>query len=132
MTQVKGVPAGWELVGFYAPKKGEFVIDTDGTPYEVAHADVGEVLPVIRKVAPVCTWPHGVFADGWIAEDESGDQYWYNSRPDSDGDDEWGNGDDCHYIGEFLIQIPFRADLPWDERIQQVGPTIEAKLKGGA
>lgn len=45
--QVQGVPNGWRLAAFRRPKLGEFVIDSDGTPYRIEHDDVTDICPVI-------------------------------------------------------------------------------------
>lgn len=137
--QVEGVPDGWELVAIRAPKRGDWIVNVHGAPVLIESDWCTSNIPIIRKVAPVCTWPHGVFADGWIAEDKGGEICWYSVNPEPGEDwDEWMYDDgsieclmarDC----QNLLNAPvFRADLPWDQRIQQVGPTIEAKLKGGA
>jgi hypothetical protein len=133
LMQIEGVPYGWELVGFRAPKIGEFIIDTDGAPYEVRH-DVSEKLPVIRRAVPTCLWPHGMFADGWIAQDKNGSIWWYSGKPAKD-EDCWDNGAGTvqHLVERGFMRNPpaFRQDIFWTDRIQQVGPTYEATLSKG-
>jgi len=50
---IPGVPNGWKLAGFRVPDEGEWIIDTDGTPYQIHHNDVTEVLPVIVESEPL-------------------------------------------------------------------------------
>jgi len=52
---ITGVPNGWKLAGFRKPMFGEWIIDTDGSPYQIHHNDVTEVLPVIYEINPLLT-----------------------------------------------------------------------------
>lgn len=138
--KIEGVPEGWELVRIGFVEAGEHYISfSGGLSHNSGLGTLIDVHPIIRKVEPACSWPHGVFADGWIAEDSDGSQAWYDSKPvhTTTKRDVWTNNKTTAYIflfgpqvvAEFLAVKPvFRADLPWTERIQQVGPTIE---KGG-
>lgn len=123
---IEGVPEGWELVRIGKPVTGEWSIGGDGNPWQyVKEAPSTEFWPIIRKAAPVCIWPHGVFKDGWIAEDLNGDQYWYTTKPESDGEDEWANEGDCRFVTDCMLPVQFRSDLTWTQRIQRVGPLAE-------
>ncbi len=132
--QIEGVPEGWELVRLGTPLVGEVYLD------DVGHAVANEIgdhvkvcWPIIRRVEPVCRWQHGVFADGWIAEDSNRSLWIYSTRP-SPEEEGWVsryNDGYCMRLNKksFVNPPVFRSDLPWTSRIQQVGPTIEATLK---
>jgi len=132
--KIEGVPEGWELVRIGFMKKDDWAIGGDGTPFQYIKEKTGnEFWPIIRKVKPVCVWPHGVFRDGWIAEQHEGGPHWFSKKP-------WWNSEENYwdYVSttvrtcDHLANGPvFRSDLRRDERIQKVGPTIEATLKGG-
>ena len=141
--KIEGVPEGWELVRIGRPDVGEWNVGHDGEPWfnsEKPIDGVHEYWAIIRKVEPACSWPLGVFADGWIAEDidEEGYHYmwWHSHKPEVNKSlyswEPTERSHECFSIdGGFLLAIvKFRADLPWTERIQQVGPTFEAGLKG--
>jgi hypothetical protein len=132
--KIEGVPEGWELVGFKPPVKGDFIIDIDGSPYQILHVDVTAKLPIIRKVEPACSWPLGVFADGWLSQSSFASAiYWSAEKPEWDPRSAWWMtaGEDPVAVKGYLANHPvFREGLPWDERIQQVGPTVESRLKG--
>ena len=140
LQQIEGVPAGYEVVAFRNPKADELVLGTDGRVF------VCPVLPkitqrclIVRKVELVLTWPHGVFRDGWIAEDEAGAQAWYEEEPEP-GCSSWDNaGCSCWFWitderdGDstcFVNKPVFRSDVNWRKRVHRVGPAIEAMLKG--
>ncbi len=135
--KIEGVPEGWELVAVRPALEGEWYIDTSGRPLQVTDIpDWGKQIcvPIIRRVEPVCTWQHGVFADGWIAQDNQGEVYWHDEKPTPATIGFWESGDDetigLDVFSRLYINPPvFRSDLPWTSRIQQVGPTIEVTLK---
>jgi hypothetical protein len=130
--QIEGVPEGFEIRTVYdAQSLADAIVQGDQT------LKPGErvVCAIIRRVEPVCTWQHGVFEDGWIAEDQSGEICWWTEKPVHHSEEpEWVRPRRCvvHMIrcANLLLKPPiFRSDLPWTERVQQVGPTIEATLK---
>jgi hypothetical protein len=138
---VPGVPEGWELVGFRPAKMGEFVVGHDGSALEL-RGDSTFVCAVIRRAAPVCVWPRGVFADGWLVQDGDGEVCWFTHEPTWDSNDEdWSycgvvpKGGGYARIHLICIANPpvFRSDAPYEKRIQRVGPVYEAGLveKGG-
>jgi hypothetical protein len=131
--KLDGVPKGYEAVRFGWAKAGDFVLNNFGQP-EPIDEDMPAVLRlIVRKVEPVATWIHGVFQNGWIAEDSDGLIYWYSLEPKIHDGEEWEGQDDgkCQKIERhicFLTLIKFREDLPYFERIVAVGPIVE----GGA
>lgn len=134
MKKIEGVPEGYELVGFVRLLPGDEYIDTMGMVDSWDDAEPSRhVHPKVIKVQPVCTWVHGMFKDGWIAEDESGGIYWFGGEPATSEAprNEWhSTASQCFGIEEEVFIMPvFREDLPWNERIQEVGPAIESRLK---
>lgn len=134
MKKIEGVPEGYELVGFVNLIMGDKYIDEFGEIETWADGESSDRLfPKIRAIEPVCTWVHGMFKDGWIAEDESGGIYWFVKEPEPSEAprNEWhGSNGQCFDVNEEVFISPvFREDLPWNERIQEVGPTIESRLK---
>lgn len=129
--KIEGVPDGWEPVAFCHLSDGdEYICPDDGTVVQwvIGRRSVARLLKV-RRIEPHCTWQHGQFKDGWIAEDDLG-LVWYRDRPEFL--DRWivRGGPYCA-IGRCLFNPPiFRSSLPYNERIQQVGPTYEATLRG--
>ena len=140
---VPGVPEGWELVRIGSVKHGvDFVVGGQGT-VELATPEMDETFyPIVRKAAPVCVWQKGVFKDGWIVQGSDGELSWHSHEPvscyTSDGSRAWMmiNGISANFSctnddGElvsgqmFLTPVVFRADLPFDKRIQKVGPAVE-------
>ena len=129
--KIEGVPDGWELVRIGAIDIDEWTVDAAGNPQQYLGArHLGGYWPIIRRIEPHCTWQHGQFKDGWVTEDD-GELQWFSSKPYHNGT-VW----DCSVGASFfelcmLVNVPvFRSSLPWNERIQQVGPTIEATLRG--
>lgn len=134
MKKIEGVPEGYELVGFVRLNLGDEYIDEFGQVDTWADGDLSDrIYPKIMKGKPVCTWVHGMFKDGWIAEDESGGIYWFckEPTPSEAPRNEWHSTlGQCFGIEEEVFISPvFREDLHWNERIQEVGPTIESRLK---
>jgi hypothetical protein len=122
------------LVGFHSPAKGEFVLCTRGRVVECTDDGwTGIVMPVIRKAAAVCVWPRGVFKDGWLVQDADETMYLYLARRPSfsDSDDQWVvlKCEPEEYVlidnSPFVNPPVFRADLPFEKRIQKVGPAVE-------
>lgn len=146
MSKIQGVPEGYELVGLVKLYYGDIYIDEIGNveTWENDYCST-EIRPKIVKERPTCQWVRGMFKDGWIAQDkeaqgktEAGTIYFYSiecklghdlSRGDwlNDNDDD-GTVIEVNPIG-FTLPV-FREDLPWTERVQQVGPIYEATLKG--
>lgn len=130
--KIKGVPEGYELVGFVNVEYKDNYIDEAGGVETWENADPSdEILAKIVKIKPVCTWQHGMFKDGWIAQDEDESIYWYPVEPHLDPKStNWRvNGHYCCLMDVAFILPVFREDLPWDKRIQKVGPEIESELK---
>ena len=135
--KIEGVPEGWELVRIGQPAVGEWSIGGDGKPWQYKHATQArsdEFWPIIRKVEPACSWPLGVFADGWLSQSSFASAiYWSAEKPEWDPRSAWWMtaGEDPVAVKGYLANHPvFREGLPWTERIQQVGPTVESRLKG--
>lgn len=134
--KIEGVPEGWEIRTVYdAQSLADAIVQGD----QRLHPGERVVCAIIRRIEPVCTWQHGVFPDGWITEDLEGVVAWISEKPRA-GEDAWLrplHGKTDWFVvslgkkGGLLLNPPkFRDDLPWTERIQQVGPTIEATLRG--
>ena len=134
--QIEGVPEGFEPVAFGRVVKGEVYmcpIAAHACEWVASTGSDNSYLKV-RRVEPVCTWQHGVFADGWIAEDNDGDVFWHDELPSTSTSGYWESGDDDTLGLDVFFRLysnppVFRSDLPWTSRIQQVGPTIESTLK---
>lgn len=122
--KIEGIPDGFEVRCVYdAQRLADAVVSGQ-------KLEEGErvVCAIIRKVEHVCTWPHGVFKDGWLAQDDDGYIYWHEERPNWDSNDGWwSSGGDTHGI-ECVIQSPvFKEDVSYSRRIVQVGPIVEPK-----
>jgi len=133
--KIEGVPEGWELVRIGNPDVGECIIGNEGEPRIITANHWQSVNHVIiRKVEPDCSWPIGVFADGWLSQSSFASAiYWSAEKPEWDPRSAWWMtaGEDPVAVKGYLANHPvFREGLPWDERIQQVGPTVESRLKG--
>lgn len=132
---LEGVPKGYEAVRFANPAITEWYVDTTGTVKQCVE-EVGGLRLIVRKTEPVATWIHGVFNPGYVAEDQNGDQFWYDRRPNAlaSGDSwQWPDGRRTGKsisvnTGAFASIVEFRRDLPWHQRIVAVGPGVE----GGA
>ena len=126
---IEGIPEGWELVRIGKPATGEWSIGGDGTPWQyVKDTPSTEFWPIIRKAAHVCTWPHGVFADGWITQDGDDDSKieWHKKEPFLPHGAEWWSSEGMGGEVCGLMNPPvFRENLPWTKRVQQVGPSVE-------
>lgn len=75
--------------------------------------------------SPACSCPKGVFSDGWLAEDEDGEIYYFLNKPKLDKDHGMWKVTEGGYedVPSWLSNPPvFRSDLPWNKRIQKVGP----------
>lgn len=132
--KIEGIPDGYRLVRLGSPHPGEFYLDVF---FNVKYAEitVGGCFAVLQKIWPVCTWQHGVFADGWITEDKDRTMTWCSKRPlIKDHDDSWNNQPDSTWIfireagqktPQFVNPPKFRDDLDWTERIVEVGPSVE-------
>lgn len=122
--QIPGVPEGYEIRTVYdAQSLADTIVQGD------QRLQPGErvVCAIIRRIEPVCTWPHGVFCDGHITQDEDGSMWWWRDKPKKEDDQWFGRSKfGCPLCKTAVV---FRSDLPWTERIQQVGPTIEATWK---
>ena len=132
--QIEGVPEGWEAVAFGPVIQGEWYVSSHtGTVLQWRGRGSDQSYLKIRRVEPVCTWQHGVFTDGWIAQDPNGSLWLYSDQPTAE-EEGWvsrHNNGYCMRLNRrgFVTEIVFRPDLPWTARIQQVGPTVEATLK---
>ena len=49
MSNIEGIPEGWELVKFGVPKGGDWIINMDGTMKQAGEGHVA-VWPIIRKI----------------------------------------------------------------------------------
>lgn len=133
--KLEGVPEGYEVVRFANPAITEWYVDTTGTVKQCVE-EVSGLRLIVRKTEPVANWIHGVFNDGYVAEDQNGEQFWYDRRPQalSSGNSwEWTDG---RRTGQsvaivaiaFAPIVVFRSDLPWYERIVAVGPHAEGEI----
>jgi hypothetical protein len=133
--KLEGLPEGYEAVRWGWPAAGEQYLDDAGAALMASHCHqpiVDAPRLVVRKVEPIATWPRGVFADGWIAEDADGTQAFYRKeRPRINSTHtKWCAGVGGHIIcvlSEVLRSgsVTFRSDLPWTERCIQVGSSVE-------
>lgn len=126
-NHIKGVPAGYRLVRIGKPRTNELFLTTIGTIREAPWNFNDGFVPIIEKIEPVCTWPKGVFANGWIAKDKNGSIWWYSSEPEC-GTAGWAckhRGSACAVQDQFLNPPVFKAGLDWKECVQQVGPEVE-------
>ena len=133
VMKIEGVPDGWELVRIGRPRTNEWSIGGDGTPWQyLKETQSEEFWPIIRKAAPPCVWQHGVFNDGWVAQDgEAGNHrtWWYKNKPRQDGG-RWEpvNDTECCELDRAPFAkrlVLFRDDISWTDRIAQVGPSVE-------
>ncbi len=129
--KLEGVPEGYEAVRLGKANQGECFVTIDGNVC-VAECDHEAPRLIVRKVEPIATWKHGVFADGWISEDKHGTlEFYYMSPPSCDvGVGGWLSGHDGGFVCSLnnILQpsvFKFRDDLPWTERCVQVGPSVE-------
>ncbi len=127
VDQVPGVPEGYRLVRIGKPLKDEMFVSTGGKVIRADWDYDSAVKPIVEKIEPICTWPKGVFANGWIAKDKNGDIWWYSNEPIADT-----RGWSCRIRGsantvrdQFLNPPVFKDGLPWTECVQQVGPEVE-------
>lgn len=129
--KLEGVPDGYEAVRFGQAKQGELFVATTGE-IGVASTDHDQPRLIVRERPPIVIWKHGVFNNGWIAQDgESGRNriFWFDKKPRQE-DGRWEPKDDCQCCEvEFEMirrsTIQFRDDVPWTERIVEVGPSVE-------
>lgn len=129
MTKIEGVPKGWEPYAIGPVNNGETYMSHYSLSVLIWNGSESEELYLkVRKTEPYCTWKHGVFTDGYVTQDQDGRQWFWSLQP-SRGKGEWiGNGNFVCPLAS--TAVTFRDDLQWNERIQQVGPTIEATLRG--
>jgi len=133
--KLDGVPEGYEVVRFANPEIGDWYVDTTGTVKQCVE-EVGGLRLIVRKTEPAAKLIHGVFNAGFVAEDQNGDQFWYDRRPMAlaSGDSwEWQDG---RRTGKsiainqiaFTKLVHFRSDLQWHQRIVAVGPHAEGEI----
>lgn len=139
---VPGVPEGWELVRIGRRQVGDWFLDGEGVPFKASSDGGTSNHVIVRKAETVCVWPRGVFKDGWIVQNSDGELSWHSHKPLScyagngsrlwimtngiSGDLSCTNDDGEVVSGQmFLTPLVFREDLPFDRRIQKVGPAVE-------
>ena len=128
IMKIEGIPKGYELVRIGTPNVGETVLWFDGRPADVNATFDSRNYVIIRKIEPVCVWQHGMFNDGWITEDHEYGVVWHQSKPEFVVDRHCWWSDGIEVVTTCLATPPkFRDDLPWTERIKQVGPSVEGK-----
>lgn len=128
-----GVPDGWVAEMWGAPKPGDWILPTSGGEPLLCNKPIAESVGlrlIVRRVEPVCVWPRGVLAYGWLAMDQNGSIWWHESRP------QVSNTKSSSWVSEgfarkstHILGIKFRDGLPWDQCIQQVGPTFEGGVQ---
>ena len=126
--KIEGIPEGYELVRIGSPNVGETVVFGDGSPGGVSTKCTTRNYVIIRKIEPACVWQHGMFNDGWITEDKTSGIMWHQRKPEVSVVRDCWAWDGLRVLTNCLATPPkFRDDLPWTERIQQVGPSVEGK-----
>jgi hypothetical protein len=132
--KIHGVPEGWNVLKFDVPQYAEFYVDSNGfirQCCESPHRFDNQKFLIVEKVQPPCEWQHGVFKNGWIAQDIDGHISWFPSKPHTT-DKRWVSDDETDqmvFLIKNLLNPPvFASGVRWTERIQQVGPDIEKIL----
>jgi len=131
--KLEGLPEGYEAVRWGWPAVGELFLDSRGDVilcHNTHMPALGVKTIIVCKVEPIATWPRGVFADGWIAEDSDRQIYWHDRKPTPELETEaWAGGRTCPLYCMAMAPV-FRDDLPWTERCIQVGPSVEGADNG--
>ncbi len=120
--KIEGVPSGFEIRSVY---DAQGLADACMSGQKLQEGE-RVVCAIIRPSDPVCTWQFGVFADGWITQEEDGEIEWHSQEPHVIKSGEWwtSNGIGGSVYG--LANPPvFREDLHWKDRVVQVGPSVE-------
>lgn len=129
--KLEGIPDGYEAVRYGRAVPGETFLDSIG---RVAHATVEQDSPrlILRELPPPVVVKPGVFKDGWVAQDsDDGFRgiFWFDKPPRAKNG-KWEPVDDCICceVDQDCIRkevVQFRDDIPWTERLVQVGPAVE-------
>lgn len=119
--KLEGVPDGYEAVRWGQPKKGEWFLD-ENEPLRATYDFEYHNNLIVRKTEPVLDLSKVRLKKGWIAQDRCGSNYWYEYKPELLLDDEeWGASTGPVRKMEFsVVTIPWRADVPWTERIMEI------------
>lgn len=127
--KIEGIPDGWEVVRWGKPKRGELFLLDDGKVTDAMFDFERDHVLIVRKIEPVLDVSKIRLKKGWIAQDKAGGNYWFSHRPVVKYGDNWwshsehnkiDNMDDC-YLSAKGLHIPWREDVPWSERIMEVG-----------
>ena len=116
--KIEGIPEGYEAVRWGKPKRGELFLMDDGKVTDAMFDFEKEHVLIVRKIEPVLDVSKIRLKKGRIAQDENGNNYWYDAKPNA-AEKHWR----CEYEfgdAECLV-IPWREDVPWNERIVEVG-----------
>lgn len=121
--KLEGVPEGYEAVRFGSPVFGEWFVRADGTTEQaIANFDASHWL-IVRKLQPVLDLSKVRLKKGWIAQDKNLVNCWYEHKPRLDEDAfSWIGcvSGDFETLTSHVIDIPWRADVPWTERIMEI------------
>ena len=127
--KIEGIPEGWELVRIGIVKRDEWYIGQYGKPEQAPLNMLPANFPIVRKIKPVLDLSKIRLKKGWIAQDKAGGNYWFSHRPVVKYGDNWwshsehdkiDNMDDC-YLSTKGLDIQWREDVPWTERIMEIG-----------
>ncbi|TXH50302.1 MAG: hypothetical protein E6Q97_20745 [Desulfurellales bacterium] len=126
---MQGIPSGYEFVRVGRAEKGETVVGSTGMPYILGSKGISLNSVVIRKKPEICTYPKGLFNDGWLTYDKLKGNCWWAQQPDwNDADQQWTANVYCISI-IFEDHRAFRQRIVWrgdnEDRIVQVGPSVE-------
>ena len=129
--KLEGIPEGYEAVRYGRAVPGETFLDSMG---RVSQATIEQDSPrlIIRELPPPVLVKPGVFNDGWVAQDsDQGSRrvFWFGRQPRPENG-KWEPADGClccEVDGDCIRKeiVQFRDDIPWTERLVQVGPAVE-------
>lgn len=123
--RIEGIPDGYEVVRWGLAKKGELYLWEGGTVVDAQRDFEQTHVLIVRKIEPVLDLSKVRLKKGWIAQDKSGENYWYSHKPVIDGPGvgwkhEKCDGRDNCYLSITGLIIPWREDVPWTERIMEI------------
>lgn len=116
--KLEGVPDGYEAVRWGQPKKGEWFLD-ENEPLRATYDFEYHNNLIVRKTEPILDLSKVRLKKGWIAQDMDGENWWYSIEPRS-GDEKWDVPDRVGCWQCYALEIPWRADVPWTERIMEI------------
>lgn len=115
--KIEGIPEGYEVVRWGKPKRGElFLLDSGKVTDAIFDFEKDHVL-IVRKTEPVLDVSKIRLKKGWIAQDKDGQNYLYCEKPQL-CESGWGTSYGISHMD--ALQIPWREDVPWTERIMEI------------